>query len=347
MTLLNESFLNEPVSVSQVNPLTAPDAVIVEICRHRLAIWEERYPDDPKLPLEVLVTNFRNRSNETTIEGIWAIFDGSCAAAIASGKVELSETQTQTMFSSISVLPRYRRRGLATRLLEPLKEFARQNEKNTLLLESTDRVPAGAEFLQHIEAKPGFENHDHRLDLSKLDQNLMQKWIDEAKDHLPDFTLLFWYELPPDAFIDSYCQMMNNGIETQPSGSIEFPFQIVTPETVRERANLHEKNGYKHWILAAVETNTGQIVGGTEIMFHPNTSKIIFQGGTSVLTTFRNRGIGRWLKATMVFKLLEEVPEAHWINTDNADANAPMLKINEEMGFTPYQASCFWQYRFK
>ena len=45
----------------------------------------------------------------------------------------------------------------------------------------------------------------------------------------------------------------------------------------------------------------------------------------------------------MIHKVLTERPEVAWVRTGNADSNAPMLKINQEMGFRPYCAEAFWQ----
>ena len=58
---------------------------------------------------------------------------------------------------------------------------------------------------------------------------------------------------------------------------------------------------------------------------------------------FRKRGLGRWLKDAMQDKILAERPQAKYVRAGNADMNAPMLKINTELGFTLYDALCFWQ----
>jgi mycothiol synthase len=66
------------------------------------------------------------------------------------------------------------------------------------------------------------------------------------------------------------------------------------------------------------------------------------QGDTAVLDSYRNRGLGRWLKATMLEKVRQERPETRFIRTANAYSNKPM-KVNTELGFEHYTTDRLWQ----
>ena len=96
-------------------------------------------------------------------------------------------------------------------------------------------------------------------------------------------------------------------------------------------------------MMYAVDVRSGAFAGYTEIMWHPESAEVLGQGETGVLPDHRNKGEGRWLKAAMLERVLEQLPQARLIRTSNAASNEPMLKINHEMGFEPCKSFTAWQ----
>jgi GNAT superfamily N-acetyltransferase len=64
---------------------------------------------------------------------------------------------------------------------------------------------------------------------------------------------------------------------------------------------------------------------------------------TGVFPEYRSKGLGRWLKAAMLQRVLTERPVVKYVRTGNADSNAAMLKINNQLGFRPYYSDALWQ----
>jgi GNAT superfamily N-acetyltransferase len=95
--------------------------------------------------------------------------------------------------------------------------------------------------------------------------------------------------------------------------------------------------------LYARERATGRLAGYTEVRWNPRTPSILAQGDTGVWPEYRNRGLGKWLKAAMLEKVLRERAEVRFVRTGNAQSNAPMLRINGLLGFKPYREIKHWQ----
>ncbi|MHA1480977.1 MAG: GNAT family N-acetyltransferase, partial [Candidatus Thorarchaeota archaeon] len=60
---------------------------------------------------------------------------------------------------------------------------------------------------------------------------------------------------------------------------------------------------------------------------------MLIQQLTGVDQNYRGQGKGKWVKAAMLLKVREKFPDIETISTANASSNAPMLAINERLGF--------------
>ena len=67
----------------------------------------------------------------------------------------------------------------------------------------------------------------------------------------------------------------------------------------------------------------------------------------AAIADLNGRGLGRWLKAAMLDKVLRERPQVRRVRTGNADSNAAMLEINRELGFEPRTSQIVWQLKIE
>ena len=74
----------------------------------------------------------------------------------------------------------------------------------------------------------------------------------------------------------------------------------------------------------------------------PTIQRTLNQGATAVDPKHRGHALGRQLKAAMYQRIVSELPGYEFIRTFNADSNAPMLAVNNAMGFAPYAEARRW-----
>ena len=113
--------------------------------------------------------------------------------------------------------------------------------------------------------------------------------------------------------------------------------RLRIPQRFREYVKYLEIKTYKLFTFRTIEPD-GKISGLTEIRFSEiNTPELLNQALTGVKSIYRGRGLGKWLKALMLLYIRENLPQAKYFITGNAEHNAPMLSINDRLGFKPYR----------
>jgi RimJ/RimL family protein N-acetyltransferase len=128
-----------------------------------------------------------------------------------------------------------------------------------------------------------------------------------------------------------------------PRGTTQMDDQHVTVEHLREAEQQMHATSVERWSIFAKHGATGQLVGLTDVTWSPSLPETVNQGNTGVRAEHRGHALGKWMKAAMLRRILDERPQCKDVRTGNADSNEAMLGINHALGFKPYIATTNWQ----
>ncbi len=308
-------------------------AVVEHGNRHRL----ETHPDDPARNPEEMVAQMAHIPPILDLE-TWSVADANGVGAHATLQILNMDTNQHLVQLELVVESHLRRQGIGTKLLRLAAQHSQQLGRTLLITDSTDRVSAGQPFLEKYGLTKGLVNHVNQLKITELPNDLLNTWTTRQPSQ---YSLEIWHGDIPETDLVAYAKL-GNVMNTAPKDDLDVEDFHFTPEMLRQQEAMR-KAGNRDALTAVVRHMSGTLVGLNELGWGKSRPGIVSQGGTGVLPEHRNHGLGRWLKAANIQRLLEVNPEAQFIRTGNADSNAPMLKINTEMGFKPYIASIAWQ----
>lgn len=302
----------------------------------------EKEPDDPPPSDDEATNMLRNLPDFYRLDAWLATTPAEDPVGFAWGLTLLTEENKHLMQFQIEVLPAYRRRGVGSRLLRELADDAVTQERRLMIADTSDRIPAGKAFMERIGATPGVETRVNQLKMSELNRPVLRSWLERSKGLEADFELGLWVGAYPDEELEAIAEL-TDVMNQAPHDDLELEDMHTTPEILRETEKVLLSNGRQRWTYYVRERDTGAFAGFTDLHISQDRPAYAQVGSTGVFPDYRNRGLGRWLKAAMTDFLLREHPEVEYVRTENANSNAPMRRINEELGFKRYRSVDIWQ----
>lgn len=308
------------VEIRAFDPQAASDAEMAALNRFVNQIRSEAWPEDPPVPLEETILDERVHPPQQLTQEWLGWNSGEVVARAALGfrrqPPNVHEGRLQ-----LEVRPDWRRRGLARQLLARAVEVGETEGKRLLRAHTLSRVPAGDAFMNRLGAHMARENYASQLDLDEVNRAVVERWLGRGDVLATDFELGCFERPYPRAELEA---LMDLGavMNTQPRGDLELDDwrPNLEEELAWEAAGM--QRGWRQWTMWARDRAGGQYVGYTAIGWRDFRPELLQQGDTAVRPEYRQRGIGSWLKAAMLDRVMRERPQARMVHTRSLERDS-------------------------
>jgi GNAT superfamily N-acetyltransferase len=304
---------------------------------YRYKRYPEVHPGDPITADDVVEKSLRFMREEEYIETHSVHEKGKPDEWIGLVRVSVmketspsyEENKHFSFVYNLVVLTPFRGKGIARQLLPVVLEFTKRYNRNVIIGETSE--DDGKRFIKKLKAKEALSGLENRLDMTKLDWGMVDEWIKEGPVKSPDSKLEFFQDCPDD-IIEQYCKIYSEIGNQAPREDLDVGDFIITPE-LRRTYEKYQKDVDVTWLTAITREPNGDISGLTEVLYRPSKDPLITQDLTGVSEKYRGSGKGKWLKSVMLREIQKRWPTVTTVVTGNATSNAPMLSINNRLGF--------------
>jgi GNAT superfamily N-acetyltransferase len=308
------------------------------------ALWSEAEPGEPLLAERVVA--WMNRSRPDTTQWAWRVDgdedeDDGTIAGLAILRAPTSDNLHLGRLD-VRVVPSARRRGIGRALVDVAAERARSAGRRLLTGFTWDTVPSGEAFARALGATPGLLVRRSELDLVALDRSRLAGWLEPpaaTTDRYQLVTVIGRYPVDQYEAIAEVEAVMN----TAPTDDLDVEDQVRDAAWVAESEQHFDPTIEERWTIFAADRSSGRFVGFTQVFFYDDWPGMVNQGNTGVHPDHRGHGLGLWLKAAMLERIFEAKPASRRMRTTNAWSNAPMLAINDELGYRVTATSTTWE----
>lgn len=323
-----------------MDPRTASDGLLRQMWEFYEAVRAEELPDDPEYPLKRQILDWQAIREDEAVDR-WLLREDNGTIVAAGIAVRHLDQNLDNGFVRVHVREDLRKQGLGTMLAEPILQILSVDGRKRL---ATDAIEGsvGEIWAEKLGLKMVLQEQRSRLRVSDIDRDQMRSWIEGASERAGDYQLQFYQAPFPEQVLAQFCDLLFQ-MNTAPLDDYEEDDLVVTPEIWRDWEAKADAAMTDINTFVAVHRPTGNFVGSTSIETDRLWPEQAWQWETVVHPAHRNKGLGRWLKASMIERLATMEVPVQRIDTFNAGSNEPMLNINTAMGFKTILTQNNWQ----
>jgi GNAT superfamily N-acetyltransferase len=244
--------------------------------------------------------------------------------------------------SRLFVHPDARRRGVGTALVRALASTAKQHDRTGMTLEvAVDGVADQA--CARAGLKEDMVVELNVTDPRQVSGELLDGWV-AAGEAAEGYSIVGYEGRCPDELAEDFIHarhIMNDAPRWEGEPELSF-----TVSELRAAEDAAARSHLDWWNLGVRHDASGEMVGISDMYLPSARPWLVFQGDTGVAPAHRGHRLGAWMKAVNHLRLRYERPAVERVETWNAAANEPMLRINRALGFAPEQLFRGWLMSF-
>ncbi len=254
---------------------------------------------------------------------------------------------------TVAVHPAYRRRRVGTTIVEGMTEHARADGRQ--VLNSIVDVPldrAADHPSLSFAPKVGFRamlagNTRHLalpIDPARLEE--LRAEVARARD-ARDYRALTFEAPWPERYVEDQCSLFQCMSTDEPHGDDDHEEEVWDADRVREIETLRVAREARALVAVAEHGPSGRLVACTELLLGADSPEQAWQMLTVVHPEHRGHRLGLAVKLANLDELARRAPDVRLVVTGNAAVNAPMIAVNDMMGFEVAGEGHFWQKRLE
>jgi GNAT superfamily N-acetyltransferase len=238
---------------------------------------------------------------------------------------------THLAWLHLVVHPDLRRQGRGSQLLTRGIDRARELGRTSIGTDGWDCEPVVRFAAGHGLPRRGSAIR-RRQHVDRVDRTALDAMHAEAAAAAADYELVRIAGRTPEALLPAVAEM-TAAINDAPTDDLDIEDEVFPVERVRSYEAAVEGRGQRLYRLLARHNGTGALAGHTVVAVEQERPEIAEQHDTSVVADHRGHRLGLLLKTEMLRWLAETEPALRTIGTWNMESNAPMIGVNERLGY--------------